>query len=299
MTVRIAAAAYPITRPGNWDEYTANLRDWVRQGAETGAQLLIFPEYAALELVALLPAELHHDILGMRPALTPFVGRVVDLHRSLALEFGIAIVAGSLPVAAAGGFVNRAYVFGPGGAVGHQDKLMMTRFEAEEWSVQPGNGEVTLFTLGDLKFGVVICYDSEFPQLSRRLAEAGANLLVVPSFTETRRGYSRVRIGSMARALENGLYTAQAPLLADAPWSYALETAVGAASVYAPADVGLPEDGVVAELGWNESGWLTADLNLAALTQVRGAGHVLNFRDRVAAQERPRPPQTLSLGQLQ
>jgi len=301
MTVlRVAAAAYPVDFHPGWAAYQAKLTAWVADAAGQGAGLLVFPEYAALELIALLPPDLHHDILALRPALQAFLPDFLALHARLAREHGVGIVAGSFPVAEAGGFVNRAYVFGPDSAQSQQDKLLMTRFEAEEWDIAPGEG-VRVFELplpgGEvLRFGVAICYDSEFPTLARRLAEAGAELLVVPSFTGGRAGYTRVRVGSMARALENQCYAVHAPLIADASWTYAVETAVGAAAVYAPADDGLPETGVVAGGEWNAPGWLLADLDLRLTRRVRREGHVLNWRDRTASQTRPGPAEVVRLG---
>ncbi|GGK96144.1 carbon-nitrogen hydrolase family protein [Deinococcus radiotolerans] len=298
-TVRVAAAAYPVEFLTDWAAYEAKLSRWVADAAGQGAELLVFPEYAPLELISLLPTELHHDVIGMRPALQAFVADFVALHAWLAREHRVGIVAGSYPVAHASGFVNRAFVFGPDGGYAYQDKLLMTRFEAEEWHIAPGEG-VQVFDLplggGVLRFGIAICYDSEFPALARVLAEGGAELLVVPSFTGSRAGFTRVRVGSMARALENQLYALHAPLIADAPWTYAVEDAHGAASVYAPSDNGLPEDGIVAQLGWNEPGWLITDLDLRLTRNVRVDGHVLNWRDRVVGASRPTPAQVVSLG---
>ncbi|MBB5236134.1 carbon-nitrogen hydrolase family protein [Deinococcus budaensis] len=297
--VRVAAAAYPVDRLPDWAAYQAKLAGWVADAAGQGARLLVFPEYAALELIALLPPELHHDILGMRPALQALLPGFLALHARLAREHGVGIVAGSVPVAQGGGFVNRAHVFGPDGTPAQQDKLLMTRFEAEEWDIAPGEG-VRVFELplpeGEvLRFGVAICYDSEFPTLARRLAEGGAELLVVPSFTGGRAGYTRVRVGSMARALETQGYAVHAPLIADAAWTYAVETAVGAAALYAPADDGLPDSGIVAEGGWNAPGWLVGDLDLSLTRRVRREGHVLNWRDRAASETRPGPAEVVRL----
>ena len=138
--VRVAAAAYPVDFLTDWAAFEAKLTRWVADAAGQGAELLVFPEYAPLELVSLRPAGLHHDVIGMRPALQAFVPEFVALHARLAREYGVGIVAGSYPVAHAGAFVNRAFVFGPDGTQGHQDKLLMTRFEAEEWHVAPGEG---------------------------------------------------------------------------------------------------------------------------------------------------------------
>ena len=290
-TLRVAAAAYPVRFLSSWDDYAAGLTRWVEDAARQGAELLVFPEYAPLELVSLLPEELHHDILGMRPALQALLPGFLALHERLAREHAVTLVAGSFAVAQGEGYVNRAYVFGPQGPQGHQDKLLMTRFEAEEWFIDPGAG-VQVFAAGDISFGVAICYDSEFPHLARAQAELGAELLVVPSFTASRAGFTRVKVGSMARALENQCYALHAPLLADAPWSYALEDAVGQAGLYAPADIGLPEDGVVAQGEWNAPGWLVRDLDFGLTRRVREDGHVLNWRDREAGQSRVQGQQT-------
>lgn len=295
-TVRVAAAAYPVDFHPDWAAYEAKVSSWVADAAGQGAQLLVFPEYAALELVSLLPPELHHDILPMRPALQSLVPDFVALHARLAREHRVTLVAGSLPVAVEGGFVNRAHIFGPDGGSSHQDKLLMTRFEAEEWQIGPGTG-VRVFELEEgLRFGIAICYDSEFPHLARELAEGGAELLVVPSFTGSRAGYTRVRVGSMARALENQLYAVHAPLIAQADWTYSVEQAVGAAGIYAPADGDLPETGVVATGEWNTPGWLVTDLDLTLIREVRADGHVLNWRDRHAGQARPTPAEVVVLG---
>ncbi|SEJ57481.1 Predicted amidohydrolase [Deinococcus reticulitermitis] len=283
--LRVAAAAYPVSYLSSWDEYAAKLSGWVAEAAAQGAELLVFPEYAPLELVSLLPPELHHDVLGMRPALQVFLPGFLALHEQLAREHGVTLVAGSFPAARAGGYVNRAFVFGPQGPLGAQDKLLMTRFEAEEWCIDPGAG-VEVFGAGGVRFGIAICYDSEFPHLARAQAERGAELIVVPSFTGSPAGFTRVRVGSMARALENQCYALHAPLIADAPWTYAVEDAVGRAAIYAPADDGLPADGMVAQLDWNAPGWLIQDLDFGLTRQVRGDGHVLNWRDREAAWER-------------
>ena len=287
-SLRVAVAAYPVDFLSSWEEFESKLTRWVADAAGQGARLLVFPEYAPLELISLLPPELHHDVLGMRPELQAFLPNFLALHERLARQYGVTIVAGSYPVAHAGGFVNRAYVVSPSGATAFQDKLLMTRFEDEEWSISPGSG-VKVFESQGIRFGVAICYDSEFPHLASALAEGGAELLVVPSFTGSRAGFTRVRVGSMARALENQCYALHAPLLADAPWTSAIEDAVGRAGFYAPADGDLPEDGMVAQGEWNAPGWLIHDLDFARTRRVREAGHVLNWRDRDTAQRRVQP----------
>jgi predicted amidohydrolase len=158
------------------------------------------------------------------------------------------------------------------------DKQQMTRFESEEWGIAPGEtGHVVDSALGTI--GVAICYDSEFPLLVRRQVEAGADVVLVPSCTETLAGYHRVAIGSRARALENQCFVLQAPTLGQAPWSHAIDDNHGAAAVYGPVDSSLSSDGILAQGQLDVPGWVIADLDFDALTRVRADGQVRNYRD--------------------
>ncbi|WP_407540181.1 carbon-nitrogen hydrolase family protein [Deinococcus radiomollis] len=290
-TLTLAAAAYPCQQYAHWDDYEAHLSAFVAAGVAGGAQLLVLPEYASLELVSLLPRALWDDVRAQLPAMQAFLPGLLDLHSRLARQHGIYLVAASYPAeAAAGRYVNRAYFFAPDGRFKFQDKLMMTRFEAEEWGVEggdlSGDGGLHVFETELGRVGINICYDSEFPVLAQAQARAGMEVLLVPSFTGSPHGYTRVRVGSMARALENQIYAVHAPFLADAGWTYAIETAVGSAAIYAPADPGsgktasgLPADGVLAQSGMNAPGWLTHTLDLDLTCEVRRDGHVLNARD--------------------
>jgi predicted amidohydrolase len=287
-TLTVAAAAYPCQQYTHWDEYEAYLSRFVAAGVAGGANLLLLPEYASLELVSLLPRALWDDVRAQLPALQQFLPGLLDLHSRLARRHGVYLVAASYPTeAAAGQYVNRAYFFAPDGRHTFQDKLMMTRFEAEEWGVEGGDpAALHVFDTELGRLGINICYDAEFPQLAQAQARAGMEVLLVPSFTGGPHGYTRVRVGSMARALENQIYAVHAPFLADAGWTYAIETAVGAPAIYAPSDPGsgetpngLPESGVVAQGEMNAPGWLTHPLDLNLIREVRGGGHVLNARD--------------------
>ena len=174
-----------------------------------------------MELTALLPDQVRADLRGQLRALQPMLTPYREAYAAAARRHAMTIVAGSFPEAVGEVFINRARVFGPGGAEIAIDKLQMTRFEAEDWGVSPGAGQVVVETDWG-RFGVAICYDSEFPLIARRLREAGAELLVVPSCTEATAGYFRVRVACQARALENQLAVVQAPTVGDAPWSPAV-----------------------------------------------------------------------------
>jgi predicted amidohydrolase len=272
--MRIAVAAFPILQPSSPDEAEAALRAWVQDAAQHGAELLVFPEYASLSWTAWLSEDLPTQLAELQ-AHWP---RYQALHQQLAVEHGVYLLAGSFPVREGNLYYNRAVLYGANGQCWTQDKCLMTRFEAEHWGIHAGNALQVLDTpLG--KLGVLICYDSEFPLLARRLCEQGADLLLAPSCTDTLAGFHRVRVGCQARALENQCYVLQAPLVGEAAWSVAVDVNVGKASVYGPIEMNVAPTGILAESGWNQAGWLYADLDLPALAEARRNGQVLNQRD--------------------
>jgi predicted amidohydrolase len=275
----IAAAQYPIDQLADWAAYETKLTRWCEEAAAGGAALAVFPEYGAMELAALDPATMG-DLGGSLAFVSALVPRVDALHSALSASLNLHILAASIPSALPDGrYVNRARLFAPNGKVGVQDKLVMTRFEREEWGVSGDGGPLRLFatTLG--KIGVNICYDSEFPLLARALSEAGMELLLVPSCTETAHGYWRVRLGSQARALEGQCYVVHSPTVGTAEWSPSVDFNRGAAGVYGPPDRGFPGDGVVAIGEMDQPQWLLGEVDLARVAQLRADGTVLNRRD--------------------
>lgn len=275
--MRLAAAAYPLDRFDDRAGYEAKLARWVAEGAATGADLLVFPEYAAMELASLGGPAIAADTAAALCEAARHRDAADALHLRLAARHGVHVLGGSGPVWTAGGPVNRATLYGPGGIVGHQDKQIMTRFEREDWGVGPG-GPLRVMDTPFARLGVAICYDSEFPLLARALCEAGAELLLAPSCTETWAGFMRVRVGSMARALENQCPVVHAALIGDAPWCAGVEKNRGAAAIYGPPDAGWPDSGILAEGAPDTPGWVTAEIDRTRIARTRADGVVLGFR---------------------
>lgn len=274
--VRIAAAQYPIDEIESFAAYEAKLTRWVEEAVRDGADVLMFPEYGAMELTRIAGAAIAGDLHKSIEAVQDVLPEADALQSRLAQRHGLLILGASAPVRGADGrYRNVARFHAPSGASVAQEKLIMTRFERENWRIDAGAGQ-TVFDTARGKIGVAICYDVEFPILVRALTEAGAEIILAPSCTDTAYGYWRVRVGAQARALENQCFTVQAPTVGDAPWSPAVETNVGAAAAYAPSDIGLPENGVVAIGEMNKPGWVYADLDLARIRAVREGGQQLN-----------------------
>ena len=273
--MKLAAAAYPLTWFDHFDDAAAHLGAWVAKAADQGASLLTFPEYGAMELASLggravsehLEAALH-EVARWTPAMD-------DVYRSLARRHDLYILGASGPVFDGPRPVNRATLYGPDGVIGHQDKQIMTRFERETWDVVAGRG-LNLFDTDLGRIGVIICYDSEFPLLARNLVEQGAEILLTPSCTDSFAGFTRVRVGSMARALENQCVVVHAPTVGLCDFCPAVDENVGSASIYGPPDRGFPPNGILAETALNAPGWAVAEVSLEAIREVRRDGGVLN-----------------------
>ncbi len=294
--MKIATAAYPIEPLTSWADYARKITDWVAKAADNGAELLVFPEYGAMELAMLSGADIAGDLEKSLHAVFKYLPDADDLHGDLAAKFGVTILAASAPAfdpALGTRPVNRARLFTPTGGRGIQDKQIMTRFERDIWNVAPG-GPLQIFETELGKIGILICYDAEFPLLGRALADA--DLILAPSCTGTLWGYSRVRIGAMARALENQCVTVMSSTLGLAPWNAAVDTNTGMGGIFGPPDTGFPATGILAEGTLDQPGWTYAEINLQVIANARKDGMVLNRAHWVEQSGRDRTvtPQRLS-----
>ena len=274
--IKLALAQYPIDEFSTWCDFVEKIEAWVAKAVSNKANLLVFPEYASMELCSLSATQqtLKESLVFVQT----FLSAYQSLFQLLAEQHQLHILAGSFPVAVEAGYVNRAYFFYPDGRMDFQDKIQMTRFEKETWFIS-GATELKVFSTELGRIAVNVCYDNEFPMLARQQAEQGALLILAPSCTDTLAGYHRVRIGCQARALENQCYVAQSPTVGLAAWSQALDVNIGKAAVYTPVDVGFPDNGVLAEGEMNQAQWLYAELALENIATVRQVGQVTNFDD--------------------
>ncbi|MBV7396627.1 carbon-nitrogen hydrolase family protein [Mameliella sediminis] len=289
--MKVATASYPADFLNNWDAYVDKLTRWVSEASGEGAQLLVFPEYGAMELSTLEGRETALDLEASIHAVAERIPAADALHSDLAGRFGVHILAASAPVfdsSVAERPVNRARLFTPTGGMGVQDKQIMTRFEREEWHIAPG-GPLRVFDTVLGRIGILICYDSEFPLLGRALSEV--DILLVPSVTEALTGHSRVRIGAQARALEAQCVAVMSSVVGEADWSEAIDVSVGRGAIFGPPDTGFPATGIFAEGALNVPGWTYADVDMAAIAEVRRNGVVLNRLHWQDQEGRDGPPE--------
>jgi len=293
--MKVATAAYPLDMLTSWAAYEDKIAGWVVEAAQNGAELLVFPEYGAMELATLDGLEVAADLPRATHSVSEKVGAADALHQRLAAEHGVHIVAASAPVITDQGTVNRARLITPDGSIGVQDKQIMTRFERDIWGVV-GGGPLQVFDTALGRIGILICYDSEFPLLGRALQSC--DIVVVPSVTEALAGYWRVRTGSMARALEQQCVTVMSSVVGGVDWSDVFASCVGAGGVFCPPDTGFPPTGVLAAGEINVPGWTYADVDLEAIAHVRADGVVLNRTHWEEQYGRDAPALNVSLGRI-
>ncbi|MEO5561332.1 MAG: carbon-nitrogen hydrolase family protein [Dokdonella sp.] len=285
MNVRIAAAQYRIGAPDDFEAFASRLGACVANAAASGAQIVVLPEYVALEAAAGLPQDVRADFVRSLASLQACHDDYVSLVRALAIRHAIYLVAGSFLLDIGGGrYRNRSYFLSSEGRLSFQDKLTLTGFERAAAVIDAGD-TLKVFDTAFGRVAINVCYDVEFPLYARAQVEAGARLLLVPSCTDTAAGANRVRIGCQARALENQVFVACAVTAGVAAWSPALDLNTGCAAIYSPIDRGFPPDGVVARAEGAEE-WALADLDLASLDAFKRDARAANAGDW-HAQARP------------
>ena len=276
--MKIAVAKYPIDAPLHFDDFADKQSRWLYEASSAGADIAVLPEYLSLELGATFAPQIRGDLHASLAAIQPYRKAWIDLYAGLARDCGLRIVAGTFLLDVGKGlYRNRADLFSPDGGHVWQDKLQLTGFEKKTGVLEAGDA-LKVFEFDGLRAGIAICYDIEFPLPVRAQCEAGAQLLLVPSCTDTAAGATRVRVGCLARALENRCFVAKAVTAGEAAWSPMLDINTGDGTVYAPMDVGLPADGILAatSAAW---GWAYADFDAQRLRDSRAHAQVANDRD--------------------
>ena len=275
--MKVAVAKYQIDAPRSFAEFAEKQSRLLAEAARARAEIVVLPEYLSLELAASFDATVSGSLPASLRAIQEYRGLWLELFSGLARAHRLHLVAGSFLLAQGARYRNRSDWFTPDGQHDWQDKLQLTGFEKATGVIEPGDA-LTVFDAGQCRAGIAVCYDSEFPLPVRAQYEAGARLLLVPSCTDTAAGATRVRVGCLARALENRVFVAQSVTAGEAAWSPALDVNTGEASIYAPMDVGLPADGLLAQTN-GEQVWAVADLDFAALEASREQAQVANDRD--------------------
>lgn len=271
--MKIAACPYHCERLSGWAVHERKL---LEQFKDLQCDLLVLPEYAALEAALIGNTPANADPVFWRDLAADRAQDWVAQFRWLAATLRCHVLAGSGPVATDHGVVNRAWLIAPSGGVAHQDKLILTPYERNQMAMVPGR-ELRLFDTELGRIGVLICYDSEFPMLARALAEAGADMILVPSCTDFPAGQTRVRQSCRARAIENQCLIVQVPLVGTVAGCDIIDQSTGRAGFFCPPDHGLPASGILREGDSDSTVPVVASVDPGAIAGPRQSGQVGNY----------------------
>lgn len=236
----------------------------------------LFPEFFNAPLMA------QNNHLGESEAiraLSKYTDDIVQRFSNFSISYNINIIAGSMPEMRNGKLYNVGYLCKRDGTVERYEKIHVTPDEAKVWGMQGGN-EIKVFDTDCGKIGILICYDSEFPELSRLLADQGMDILFVPFLTDTQNGYSRVRHCAQARAIENECYVAIAGSVGNLPNVHNMDIQFAQSMVFTPCDFAFPTNGIKAEATPNTEMILIADVDIDLLRELNQFGSVRNLKDR-------------------
>jgi predicted amidohydrolase len=274
--LRLGLSQYGITGPARLDAFRAKIDAVLSDAVAGGADLVVLPEYASMEVAAGFPGA--GTPAGELASVSAVAPALLAGFRDAARRHKVWFLPGTLPWRTGDRVLNRAPLIDPGGRQAVQDKSVMTRFEDESWGVRSG-APPRVFETDWGRIGIAICYDVEFAPLVRAQVEAGAWLILTPSCTDSLHGFNRVRLSARARALENQCYVAVSPTVGLAPHLASVDENHGYAAVFGPVDRGFAADGVVTRGVMDAPGLVFASLDPGALEAVRRDGAVRNFRD--------------------
>ncbi|MDD3320002.1 MAG: bifunctional GNAT family N-acetyltransferase/carbon-nitrogen hydrolase family protein [Paludibacter sp.] len=236
----------------------------------------LFPEFFNAPLMAENNHMSEADAIKELAKYTPLI---VSKFSEFSISYNINIITGSMPELKDGKLYNAGYLCKRDGSIERYEKIHVTPDEAKVWGMV-GGSELRTFDTDCGKIGILICYDSEFPELSRLLAEEGMEILFVPFLTDTQNGYSRVRICSQARAIENECYVAIAGSVGNLPKVHNMDIQYAQSMVFTPCDFAFPMNGIKAEATTNTEMILIADVDVDLLRELHHTGSVRNLSDR-------------------
>ena len=274
--VRVACVQYQMRKITSFADFARQVTYFTDVAADSDCDYVLFPELFTVELLSTTKTKSPQEGMRRLSKLTP---KVVGLLRDLAIKYGVTIIGGSHPTKVGKELHNICTVCLPDGTIVEQPKLHITPNERHWWGITGGNSLQVIETPG-AKIGVLICYDSEFPEAARHLADHGAEIIFVPFCTNDRKGYLRVRYCCAARAIENQVYVALAGNVGNLPDVENLDVNYAQAAVLTPSDYAFARDGIAAEADSNEETVLICDLDLDDLHEARELGTVTPRLDR-------------------
>ena len=276
-TVRVGLVQWQMRSYQTLDDVFEQVEFFIDAVSGYKSDFVLFPEYFNAPRMA------KFNNLGEAQSirgLAQYTEEVRDRFIALAIKHNINIITGSMPyVKEDNSLYNVGFLCRRDGSYEMYEKIHVTPDEVKSWGLSGGK-RVQTFDTDCAKIGVLICYDVEFPELSRLMADQGMQILFVPFLTDTQNGYSRVRVCAQARAIENECFVVIAGSVGNLPRVHNMDIQYAQSGVFTPCDFAFPTDGKRAEATPNTEMILVSDVDLDLLNELHTYGSVRNLRDR-------------------
>ncbi len=274
--IRVASVQFELQTLDTADAFYARIDDFTRIAAEYGCAFVTFPEWFTLPLLSigerLTPAQAMETLVDHLPE---FKARLSEV----AACYDITIIGGSTAERTEDGLYNTCFVFLKDGSIHRQPKIHPTPDEKAIWNIV-GASELGTIPTEHGPIAVQICYDSEFPELTRRQIDLGARLLFVPYATDARTGHLRVKYCCHARTIENQIYVVTSGNCGRVSGVENIDISCAQSAIMTPCDHPFARDGIASEASENVEQLIVADLDLDLLDWARAKGAVQNVNDR-------------------
>lgn len=274
--VRVGALQWQMRQVPSFEIFKEQVEYFVDVVSGYNSDFVVFPEYFNAPLMSLSGGR--DDANAIRN-LAGYTEELCEFMQSLAIQYNINVVAGSMPQYQENVLNNVSFLFRRDGTYDAQYKLHITPDEDHYWGLKGGN-KLNVFETDVGKIGILVCYDVEFPELARLLAEKGVQILFVPYWTDTKAAYLRVRRCAQARAIENECYVVITGSVGNIPNISNMDIQYSQSAVFSPSDFAFPHDAVIAEATPNTEMSLILDLDLDLLKELRHQGSVRNLANR-------------------
>jgi predicted amidohydrolase/ribosomal protein S18 acetylase RimI-like enzyme len=274
--VRVCVVQYQMRLVASFQAFAEQCEYFVDVASDYKCDFIVFPEIFTTQLLSLVQAE--NPAQAMRK-LAEFTPAYLELFTRLAVKYNVNVIGGSHFTLEENELFNVSYLFRRDGTLAKQNKLHITPAERHWWGVKGGQ-RMEVFDTDKGKIAIAICYDIEFPELTRIAVERGAQIIFVPFCTDERYAYLRVRYCAQARCIENHVYVAIAGSVGNLPNVESLGIHYAQSGIFTPSDIPFKRDAIAAECPPNIETVIFEDLDLELLKRHRQSGTVLNWLDR-------------------
>ncbi|MGA0332951.1 MAG: GNAT family N-acetyltransferase [Kiritimatiellia bacterium] len=274
--VRIGVVQWQMRPYESMDALMKNAEYFVDAVSDYSSDFILFPEFFNAPLMA--PYNHLSEVDAIR-RLAGYAEPLRDQFLKLAVSYNVNIITGSMPYLMDEKLVNVSWLCRRDGSWDSMCKIHPTPSEVHAWGMT-GGSEIRAMDTDCGKIGVLICYDSEFPEAARILADQGMKILFVPFLTDTQNGYMRVRHCAQARAIENECYVVMAGAVGNLPNVNNMDIQYAQSAVLTPSDFSFPTNTIKAEATPNTEMVLLADVDLDLLKELHERGAVQNLKDR-------------------